>query len=288
MKIVLTSVGNYPPPYLHHCLSQIRHYDKDIEVVLLTDQLIKYNEWAKYDVELKLVCGRWLDSIKEVSPHKGLKSPNGYEENDWLFGTCARIFAIADYLEVNDQSLYHLESDVLLYTSLSELDHNFRQLTQFSCLRATLSHISLAFSYIPSYRSIVGVCEHILSEYSKSEEFLLKKYETTPTEMVILSKFNDLYILPSCNTDFGYGQFGAYDPAAIGQFLAGRHGHENDESWCEDRHFLGAKFKSKEWTPVFQDGEPFIRDNTGGLLYKLNSLHMHEKSKMSLFLSGDK
>jgi len=284
LEIVFVHFGPRIPEYLQLNLQRTCDLLPDQSIALLTDRTqnisVKNGNFRiqviSFDDEYALV-------------NKSLNHPADFRDNFW-FSSLARLIAIADYVIRTEQSVLHIESDVLISPDFPVA--KFRAVDR-----------PLAYTMVGKHSGVASVLFLGSADSANFfKEYIISKVLDNPgtTDMKILgllkSQHPDLVrilasfpvkettayspIDPSIRDDFEYSEYlfsGFFDSADIGQYLLGD----------DPRNHRGVKYLRRELSTsylkaglldyTFSSERQFI-SLASGSTRKIYSLHVHSKN----------
>jgi len=303
--LILTHIGENLPPYLNDFLIQLRKFNKNYDVVFLTNRVNTNNEILinnninTYPIE-DLQTNRINEFIIKFG-HGDINTINRnivYGSPDYWCVTAIRLFYIYEYMnKMNVNKVFHFENDIMVYESLDNIykiiEDNHLYENQIAITRGTGNKIMTGFVYIDTKESL----DHMLNELTGYVSSSLELYQygiDHLNEMGLLhiyqnknpDKLINLPILPKNEMFKEFDLFNSvFDPATYGQFLDGAPS-DPGVSILPDS-IIGNEMRTKNNISIgFETIDdlriPFITTEDGK--FKINSLHIHSK-RLNLFLS---
>lgn len=199
-KLIFYQKSHIPEYLITNIENTLKLHKNKIKIYLLTDQDFKHQNVITIDIS--------------NYPDYNLKYPNGF----WKY-TILRFFHIKDFLkQSNLKKVFHIENDVLLYTSLDKLYPQFKDSNKLNYPVDNKYRGIASFMYIPDYNSINDFCNFILEQNQQLND------------MELLGLYKNRIIL----------DIREFDSASIGQYIAGTHQNPN-ESFENETSYLKVK-----------------------------------------------
>ena len=159
IKTLAFFVHRKDSPYLKYALNQAAFFNKNVEIVLISDVKERYKGINQVDI------GDYFDSaikFKNIYQHLSVL-PYDYE-----FFCLARWFIILEYLKKNSLisiPFFHFDSDVLVFT---QLEH---KIDQFKEYELTLSQNRCGHnSYFKNFNILENYCNYVLNTYQDTNK----------------------------------------------------------------------------------------------------------------------
>jgi hypothetical protein len=186
-KIIYYQKTHIPDYLITNIENTLKLHKNKIKIYLLTDQDFKHPNVITIDIS--------------NYPDYNLK----YQDGFWKY-TILRFFGIKDFLKKSNlKKVFHIENDVLLYTSLDKLYPQFKDTTKLNYPVDNQFRGIASFLYIPDFTAINDFCNFILNENRKLND------------MELLGLYQNRIVL----------DIRRFDSCAIGQYIAGTHQEPN-------------------------------------------------------------
>ena len=300
-SIVFIHLGPSLPPYLSTAITQARLFNPTLPIYLLANErTLRHTpkEFASAQVQL-IPC----ESLLRSDAHKQFLTQctfnKKFREGFWIF-TKERFFYLASFMkEYKLSSVFHFESDVMLYTDLNELLPIFQK-NYAHKIGATIDN---------DHRCIPGLFYVADSRVAELfTKFMAQKKYQSANDMQVLAAFykeyrgqwmDSLPILmpeyaqehelisqkgsPGMNKEDFYRHFeefnSIFDAAALGQYLGGIDPRNGDSipGFINEECVFNAENFQFEWI------EDHLARKVPWILYqdkayKINNLHIHSKN----------
>jgi len=303
--LVLTHIGLQLPEYLDTFLTQLKKFNKNYDIVFLTNKVNCENEIFKiHNIKTHPIEELITEKVNHFIKNFGYGDVNTVHQNiiygslDYWCVTAARLFFIYEYcLRYNITKFFHFENDVMLYENLSTIENiiteNNLYSNQIAITRGTKNKIMTGFMYVDN----LNVLNHLLSEinyYLESKLDLFSFGIDHLNEMALLHVYQqnnpnnlvNLPIVPNKSLSQDFEKFNSvFDPSTYGQYLDGTPGSPGTSILPDS--IIADEFNSNPNLQIIfnQVGDcriPYIVSKNGS--FKINSLHIHSK-RLNLFLS---
>jgi hypothetical protein len=229
VKIVLVYLGKKLPKYTKTNIKTLSSKFPNENFVLLIDHANSYTFDSENNVEVIQVSDpslSWLPQNNFLNNHKQL-------QNDFWYKTLARFKLIRDYMQIRDQSILHIESDILLNRDFPfDKIHSIQENYAFPMINQQQGIASLL--YLKNYcaaENLLKFTESCLMENPKSTDMDI-------LGMLFRAARKDVFVLPTIDSgsllsanfteDINYylkqnfNLFnGVFDGATLGQFFFG-------------------------------------------------------------------
>jgi len=289
MDVVMFHSGKSLPVFLKDTFKQLRLFNPTVTVYFITDRAhLADPVFTLHNINV-------VDKQKYISEDiQTFCVLYGRGKDDFWTITTTRLMYIANFIkEQNIHNVYHLENDVLLYTDIAELNHQFTKLyadlaitvggpdkcmtgVLFIKKPSALSHMTNYFIKLLKSETI----RNIRKQYGMdmvNEMTLMRVYSK---EYPNLLKF--LPILPFGDFAENYRAFNSiFDPASWGQYVGGT--LDGVPGAKPDDHYIGLLLREHpEYDVIWKKGIPYFKFD--GQEVKINNLHIHSKN-LHLYLS---
>ena len=177
-QIVFIHIGPSLPPYIKTALAQARLFNEECPIVLIANAEAIKNFSSSSNISL-VSC----ESLPLTDEHKTFQRETKFSDQingGYLRYTSERFFYLYDYMIAYEtESLFHLESDVLLYTDLKEPLSLFKQL-----------YPGIATTFENEFKGIAGfVFIHRTEAMKKLVRYFIDKAPKRMNDMAVLGAF---------------------------------------------------------------------------------------------------
>ena len=177
MNIILFESGRGIPIYLECCLKQLRLFNPDIPVYIITDKInLNCGLFKKYNIQPfdkdLYICNEVHRRIHIEKVHRLISYYNKRPNNFWVITTTRLVYIEMFMLKHKLEDVYHFESDVLLYYDLK--DHNYKFKSLYKNLAITTAddiHSMTGLLYIKNGASLALMTQFFID--------ILRKYGRT-------------------------------------------------------------------------------------------------------------
>lgn len=296
-NIVFVHLGSSLPEHLSWAIKQARLFN-NCRIFLVANQLsLSKSEHILNSLNIEAVA---CENLHHTSRHcvflKTSKLDKSFRGGFWFFAS-ERFFYLDDLIQrYKLRNVIHLESDVMLYSSVSEilpiLDKYYKGLA------VTFDNDNRCipgFVYIRNPKTIAQLtkCMSCLNKTNDMEAFKVFRNQIGPEIVTTLPIAHEEYILKNVlisdkPEDYCYlvDEFQSlFDPAHFGQFLGGMDPRNGDDSksYVNPHSVINASSFTYTWE---KDSKgrwiPFCEYD--GKKLKINNLHIHSK-RLSDFYS---
>lgn len=259
-------IGQLPPSYLIDSFKSIDSVDPEARIIFITDQ----------DVEIESVE---VLQVKDIVSNQTLRVMDmalfANDPNQLWRRSIFRVFLVRDAMKnLNLESCYHFDSDVLMFQSPSIFDHIITNSDGLSITYHTEDELVFGFSNFGDIKKIDEICD-ILSDVVFDPVKQAEYSSGMPNEMRLLygifkrrpDLIKKLEVLPN---DSGI----VFDPSSYGQYFGGTdNGHS--PGWYGNHHVIGRQICQGILKPIMIDKKPYVEYN--GEKYPIMNLHIHSK-----------
>ena len=286
MTMVMFHSGNSFPVFLEDCFKQLRLFNPDIPVYFITDK-----EWLANPV-FSLYNVLTVDKDQyESEDINAFSVLYGRGEYDFWTITTTRLMYIANFIRENNlHNVYHIENDVLLYSTIKDYNASFVRL--YDNIAITVGGPDKAmtgFMFVKRPKALIHLTDfiiHLLKQYKIKE--IRKQYGMDMVnEMTLMRAYSREYpdlMLPLPTIPFGelslnFDVFNSiFDPASWGQYVGGTPDHVPGAK--PEDHYIGQLLRQHlDYTVIWKE------ESKGQVPYfcydrkevKINNLHIHSK-----------
>lgn len=274
MNIILYHTDTQKPKHLFDCIFKIRQYSK-IPIYLLTDS----NDKIEYVNTINILNYKknfWLNDLNYFIGVDDLSKM-------WR-SSCFRLFYIRDFLkDYGLKNILHFDNDVLLYESPEKIIEIMEQINDnFSITAHNESEVVMGMSYIKNDTSIDDLLKFIENELNLSSNILSNKYGGYPSEMRLISAFNNIKTLPILPEGLSESRYtnnyckfkSVFDPSSYGQYIGGTYSSKKP-GWFGVHQEIGKFIANNDIEVIFEDRNPYLIIKEQKI--KINNLHIHSK-----------
>lgn len=230
MYVVYCHVGKIFPNHLFQSLYQtlIWHKDKDVQVYVILDReyIDSFRAGVReFDVSIDLANRVFIvpsESLSSESLDGFLANAQRIDEerkhfrgNFWISTTSRFFYIDALIQQYRLQHVFHVENDVLLYTSVDDILASLsakRMTDKIVAVQDAPARAVCSLVYIPDSRSIRDFTDWIITS---------TRANPYQNDMELMGTYRNKYHFPDSPTHPDAGTLGVYDGACIGQFLGG-------------------------------------------------------------------
>lgn len=293
MKVVFAYLGKKLPKYAKTNIKNVSLKFPDERFVLLVDHSHNFNFGSRNNVEVIRLPD---PSVSWASGNDILQNHEYFENNFW-YKTIARFKLIEDYMRMRDESILHIEADIVLnqnfpFTKIESIEKEF------------------AFSLINQHQGIGSIL--YLKNYPAAKELLKfteARLRENPkyTDMDILGKLLDMkrkqvFILPTIDSgsllsmnatkhinrdmadNFNFFN-GVFDAATLGQYFFGLD-RVHTHGFVKTQVYLPHHSVDPRGIKLLIE-DKVVSATVSDLKVEVFNFHMHSKIN-KLFLSNEK
>lgn len=247
LKMVLVHYGRDFPDYIHDCVRQIKRFNPDMTVHILTEKpqnvegarVVTFDTVPKTDTHIRFNDASRLD--------------RDYRGGFW-HAAAERFLAISDYMKyTNMKHVFHIEYDNLVYMDLSRLFPVFQKHYRHVGIPTDCpGRVIPSFMYFRDYESIEHMTEYMTANVSEfqNEMVLLRSYMNSfPDRLKALPIARPPYAPPEYTNHWDEFQC-VFDAAALGQYVGGvdpRNIPGNTEGFVNESCIFRADRAGIEW-----------------------------------------
>lgn len=280
MCLILHHTETPLPGYIVQCIQQVKYFNSDIQIYLITDSTSK-------------VDGVEVVNVNDLNVN--LNEVDYYKNDQPLWRTSAfRFFYIKELIKSqNLTSVFHFDNDVLIYCDLKNIEQYCRTNYTFAITKHKPTQAVCGMVYINDVDAISNVCAELYKLLQQDQRQLEHDMQDMPNEMRLLGHISqttkllqELPILPTHCNDIGY----VFDPSSYGQYIGGTHAACGADAGVippESRsRIIDSQILANNIRPFFcnERKKPFVETN--GDLIQIGNLHIHSK-QLHKFVSYD-
>jgi len=284
MNVILFNLYDIPG-YLKTCITQIKHFNPDATIHLITDKNIQAPGINCYNVNQFGITFSLSQKVKFFKD-------NTVKHHRELFLSSALrflyIYELARHLKLED--IFTFDNDVMVYGDLKELTKNLKWKTNIAITQSVKNEFICGFSYFRSFTDLTEIAGDMESFLQHSQNQLKDIFGNAFTgdfisEMSLLFYINQVrnlnaYILPSLPKDSLNGKL-VFDSITYGHVLGGLSPNNGGDGtpFIDKNHITANELLSNNIRVVFHPDlkKPFVYDNEGKQ-YDLFNLHLHGKN----------
>ncbi len=299
MRIALTHTGSRPPDYLKYCLRQIRAFNPNVDIDIITHSgyAKDYVDEQIREVAIENLAGDpTLEKFSEVSFYKVWGKPNTTypSPENFVQGTSERVFLLNAYMKkYNFHDVWHFENDNLIYQNVEGVMNALKKTgldQDITCCYMGKEYLVFNVAFIRDPQMLEDFCVWYAEELKAGDEGIRAKYGMSMVhEMTMLKAYHDtlgrLKLFPSI-PDREPSLAGIYfDPASYGQYIAGTNNGHPPGFVDTANHDIGCAIRDGDITAVNLVKGLGATVTTKTNTYPLFNLHMHNKSRMGEFVT---
>ena len=292
MKIVLVYLGKKLPKYAKKNVEYLSHTFPSQDFVLLIDHRNKFKPRSLKNLEIL----RLNDPFESWAIGNKILEDGENLQNDFWYKTLARFKAITDYMASQNESVLHIEADVLLSRNFPfNLIKSIEENLAFPLINRDQAIASLL--YIKDYdaaQKLLNFSEKALARNPKNTDMdilgMLSK--ETPEDVLILPTIDPKSILmtdifKSSGQIAGkhYAKFnGLFDGATLGQYFFGLD-RIHTAGFLKTGIYLSHHFVDPRNVRILIKEKKFYV-HKGDSTFELYNLHLHSKITKFFVLEG--
>lgn len=299
-SIVFVHLGNTFPNYLIDAVEQARLFNKNANVIVLANQQALHQNPHKQSFTANNISEIACESL---TPSESLKIfqrkstlDKSFRDGFWQKAT-ERFFYLDELIrEHNLKNVFHLESDVLLYTDLSILLPVFiKHYPQIGAVFESDARCIPSLIFIQDQNTFSSFARFVAEHSHKgvNDMHMIADYKRTYGGIgqlpVIPEQYQRTHLLrntlgqqaqqPSAFSQHVNEFQSLFDGASYGQYIGGidpRNG-KSQPGFINESAFFNPSFFEYEW---IKDSEGRLVPHIifGGKKYRINNLHMHSKN----------
>jgi hypothetical protein len=292
MKIVLVYLGKKLPKYAKKNVEYLSHTFPTQDFVLLIDHRNKFNLHSLKNLEILRVN----DPFESWLIGNNILENGGNLQNDFWYKTLARFKVITDYMAAQNESVLHVEADVLLSLNFPfNLIQSIEENLAFPLINRDQAIASLL--YIKDYNAaqkLLNFSEKALVRNPKNTDMdiLGMLFKETPEDVFILPTIDPksalvTHTFKSSGQIAGqhYAKFnGLFDGATLGQYFFGLDRiHTN--GFLKTGIYLSHHFVDPRNVRILIKRKKFYV-HKGDSTFELYNLHLHSKITKFFALEG--
>lgn len=297
-SIIYVHLGPRLPKYIPVALQQARLFNKDASIVLIASQ--EAIDGSPSDFKKDDISVATCESLTRSKPHtKFLAECTVTECLDGFWRKAIeRFFYLHEYIEEHDvRTVFHIESDNMLYVDFSELIPAFQTYKGLGAVLDCDYRCIPSVVYVPHAQALKGLVEFMAddSQRGQFDMVLLASYRQKNSSddidnlPIIMPSYAQKYQLRNARghrPGFPARYFqkvdlfqSIFDAAALGQFLGGIdpiHG-TSQPGFVNETCIFDPSRLSFEWK-VDDQGRKVPWASCNGSSYRINNLHIHSKN----------
>ena len=281
MNVILFNKGLLPS-YITITLNQIRKYNSDIDIYLISDNVFN-SESCKY-INLKDLKSEYISFFSQSDFYVNDLNP--------LWRTSIeRFFYIHGLIEeLNLTNIFHFDNDVLVYDNFENVVKKITDETNL-ITPANENNLVCGMLYTKNKLSFLEIIHRLYLKIKLGQTKLQSMYKNKSiiynnkevekfhlSEMSLLKIIQDeykcIFDFPIMPHDSNYDKFNmCFDPSSWGQYICTYDNHP--PKYYSSHHYIGRYIENKTYDLIFENKMPYItyKDTT----YKLFNLHVHSK-----------
>lgn len=289
-SLVFVHIGKKLPDYLPYAIEQAKIFNPGCPIYVLG------NQKALKKLSPDLCTPIAIESIPKSKDHKKFLKTSRSDKGFWTV-TTERFFYLESFMKAKNLShVFHLESDVMLYSDLEQILPVFKRHypNQIGATFDNDDRCIAGLVYIPNAKPLTQFVQYVstVAKRGWNDMQLLAKFQKEHHQSIdllpiIMPKYaqdHELVSLNGCRGTANYSHHvdefqSIFDAAAIGQYLGGIdpiHRKDSIGFINESCIFKPSHFKY-QWERDSQGRKvPFVIYN--GTKCKLNNLHVHCKN----------
>jgi len=284
MNVVLFNLYDIPD-YLKICLKQIKHFNTNVTIHLITDKNIQADGVKCYNINNFGITWGLNHKVKffknnPVKHHKELFLSSALR---FIY-----IYELCRHLKLED--IFTFDNDVLIYGDLNYVKNALPVGTKIAFTQSVKNEFICGLCYFKSYNDIAEIAGDFEAFLQYAQEDLKNIFKDNFTgnfisEMSLLffvNKIRDLqsYILPSSPKDSINNL--VFDSITYGQLLGGLSPNNGGDGtpFIDKNHIIANDLTSNSIHALFDESikKPVVIDNSTGKIYNLFNLHIHSKN----------